>query len=150
MMLSDVIVSVLDADSGGQEEALGHYEDATRAIFDLQLNCHSHIQSYRSTKDGKVKWASINMWPMPVSIHWLLPLFGTAHCFTSVCTQHPLFVQIQLSTLLVSPKQGRAVSHDHVLGSCACGWKSCCQQNVPDQIVMSNGPTIIRPSQAVS
>ena len=145
-------MSVLDACSGGQEEALGHYEDATRAIFDLQLDCHRHIQPYRSTKDGKVKWASINMWPMPVGIHWLLPLPDTVHGCTSARTQHPwlLNVQPQLSTLLVTPKQGRAVSHGSLLVLCACGWKGCCQQNMHDQRVMSNGPTIIRPSQAVT
>lgn len=71
---------------------MGHYEDAIRAVFELQLDGHHHIQPYRSTKDGKVKWASIKMWPMPVRIHWLLPSLDTAHRWTSASTRHPLLL----------------------------------------------------------
>jgi len=53
--------------TGGQEEALMHYEDAMTAVFSLQLNRHHHVQPYRSKKDGKIKWATFEMWPMSVS-----------------------------------------------------------------------------------
>ncbi|KAL0049434.1 hypothetical protein WJX82_002295 [Trebouxia sp. C0006] len=49
---------------GGQEEALMHYEDAMTAVFSLQLNSHRHVQPYRSKKDGRIKWATFEMWPM--------------------------------------------------------------------------------------
>ncbi len=51
---------------GGEEEAETHYEDALTAVFSLQLKCHRHVQPCRGSKDGKLKWANIEMWPMPV------------------------------------------------------------------------------------
>ena len=86
MTLCIVVLSVFSAVSGGQEEAVGHYEDALRAVFELQLDCHHHIQPYRSIKNGKVKWASIDLWPMHVGFHWLLPSLDVAHGLTSACT----------------------------------------------------------------
>ena len=85
-MLSVVVLSVLSASSGAKEEALEHHEDAIRAIFELQLDCHRHIQPYRSTKNGKLKWASVDMWPLPVSSHWRLPSLDIAHKLTLACT----------------------------------------------------------------
>ena len=54
---------------GGKEEAEMHYEEAMTAVFSLQLKRHYHVQPYRSSKDGKQKWANMEMWPMPVSVH---------------------------------------------------------------------------------
>ncbi len=58
--------------TGGQEEALMHYEDAMTAVFSLELKSHRHVQPYRSKKDGRIKWATFEMWPMSVSPH---PIF---------------------------------------------------------------------------
>ena len=46
-----------------------HYEDAMTAVFSLQLHGHRHVQPYRSRKDGSIKWATFEMWPMSVSSH---------------------------------------------------------------------------------
>ena len=96
--------SVLGASAGGREEALGHYEDALRAVFELQLDCYRHIQPYRSTKDGNLKWASVEMWPMPVGVRHLLPL-------TSRCASLDLSIiriipcsDPTVSSFLVAPK----------------------------------------------
>lgn len=37
------------------------------AVFSLQLNSHHHVQPYSSRQGGVIKWARIEMWPMPVS-----------------------------------------------------------------------------------
>lgn len=54
--------------AGGFDEAVSHYEDAVTAAFSLQLDCHRHVQPHRSRKDGQMRWARIEMWPMPVRI----------------------------------------------------------------------------------
>ena len=70
MALLDLELSKLQtACSGGRAEAATRYEDALRAVYDLQLNRHHHVQPYRSRKDGSLKWANIDMWPMPVGCH---------------------------------------------------------------------------------
>ncbi len=42
------------------------YEEALNAVFDLGVERHQHIQPYASRKDGKVKWALLEMWPLLV------------------------------------------------------------------------------------
>ena len=42
------------------------------AIFNLQVDCHRHTQAHNSKKDGSIKWAIIEMWPMLVkALPWL-------------------------------------------------------------------------------
>ncbi|KAL0048533.1 hypothetical protein WJX82_005213 [Trebouxia sp. C0006] len=50
--------------SGGEDECQAAYEEAVDAIFNLKVDCHRHVQSYLSRKDGKIKWAAFEMWPM--------------------------------------------------------------------------------------
>ncbi|KAL0021688.1 hypothetical protein WJX79_000250 [Trebouxia sp. C0005] len=49
---------------GGEEEAEAAYDEALHAIFVLQLERHRHTQPYISKKDGRSKWAMIEMSPM--------------------------------------------------------------------------------------
>ena len=51
---------------GGKEEARAAYEEALHAIFTLNLECHRHTQPHKSKKNGHMKWAMIEMWPMMV------------------------------------------------------------------------------------
>lgn len=70
--------------AGGAEEARAAYSEAYNAMFDLQLDYHSHMQPYRSAADGTAKWAQIELWPMIVRriyhfellsfLNWPLPL----------------------------------------------------------------------------
>ncbi len=53
--------------AGGTEEAEAAYDEAFNAIFVLQLERHRHTQPYISKKDGRSKWAMIEMSPMTVS-----------------------------------------------------------------------------------
>lgn len=55
--------------AGGEEEAEAAYDEALHAIFALQLERHQHTQPYISKKDGRSKWAMIEMSPMTVSSH---------------------------------------------------------------------------------
>lgn len=52
---------------GGEAEAQAAYDEAVNAVFNLQLECHRHAQPHKSKKDGKMKWAMIEMWPIIVS-----------------------------------------------------------------------------------
>ncbi|DBB02619.1 TPA: putative 3',5'-cyclic phosphodiesterase pde-3 [Trebouxia sp. C0006] len=54
---------------GGQEEADRAYHEAMHAVFTDQVDCHRHSQPFSRKKDGKVRWAMLEMWPMldPVS-----------------------------------------------------------------------------------
>ena len=54
---------------GGDQEADAAYDEALHAIFELQLERHQHTQPYVSKKDGRKKWAMIEMSPMIVSLH---------------------------------------------------------------------------------
>ncbi len=54
--------------TGGKEEAERAYEEALNAVFDLGVDCHQHIQPYQSRKDGKLKWALLEMWPLLVKL----------------------------------------------------------------------------------
>ncbi len=54
--------------AGGEEEAEAAYDEALHAIFVLQLERHRHTQPYISKKDGRSKWAMIEMSPMLVSL----------------------------------------------------------------------------------
>lgn len=56
----------LTFDSGGKEQAVQAYEEALNAVFDLRVECHQHIQPYASRKDGTIKWALLEMWPLSV------------------------------------------------------------------------------------
>ncbi|KAL0037183.1 hypothetical protein WJX79_004360 [Trebouxia sp. C0005] len=49
---------------GGKEQAVQAYEEALNAVFDLRVECHQHIQPYASRKDGTMKWALLEMWPL--------------------------------------------------------------------------------------
>ncbi|KAL0024765.1 hypothetical protein WJX79_003822 [Trebouxia sp. C0005] len=49
---------------GGQQEAQAAYDEAVNAVFSLQVDCHRHIHPHISKKDGRTKWAMIEMWPM--------------------------------------------------------------------------------------
>ncbi|DBA77572.1 TPA: Pde-4p [Trebouxia sp. C0004] len=49
---------------GGEEQAVQAYEEALNAVFDLRVECHQHIQPYASRKDGTIKWALLEMWPL--------------------------------------------------------------------------------------
>ena len=60
-LLTDVVAI------GGGAEAQAAYDEAYNAVFNLQLECHRHAQPHKSKKDGKIKWAMIEMWPMIVS-----------------------------------------------------------------------------------
>ena len=71
--------------TGGQEEALMHYEDAMTAVFSLQLNSHRHVQPYRSKKDGRIKWATFEMWPMSVSPHLIFLVCLCMHVICNTC-----------------------------------------------------------------
>jgi len=42
------------------------YEEALNAVFDLRVEFHQHIQPYASRKDGTIKWALLEMWPLLV------------------------------------------------------------------------------------
>ena len=53
--------------AGGTEEAQTAYSEAYNAIFDLQLEYHSHMQPYLSATDGTPRYAQIELWPMIVS-----------------------------------------------------------------------------------
>ena len=53
--------------AGGEKEAEAAYDEAVHAIFELQLERHRHVQPYISKKDGRSKWAMIEMSPMMVS-----------------------------------------------------------------------------------
>ena len=59
--------------AGGEAEAQAAYDEAVNAVFNLQLECHRHAQPHKSKKDGKIKWAMIEMWPIIVSIHLVSP-----------------------------------------------------------------------------
>ena len=37
------------------------------ACFDLEVEVHQHVQPYTSSKDGSLKWALLEMWPLLVS-----------------------------------------------------------------------------------
>lgn len=50
--------------TGGEDECQAAYEEAVDAIFNLKVDCHRHVQSHLSRKDGKIKWAALEMWPM--------------------------------------------------------------------------------------
>ena len=69
---SDAVIlrSVFDYGSypGGQQEAQAAYDEAVNAVFTLQVDCHRHAQPHLSKKDGRTKWAMIEMWPMQVSL----------------------------------------------------------------------------------
>ncbi|KAL0032220.1 hypothetical protein WJX77_011595 [Trebouxia sp. C0004] len=49
---------------GGKEEAEAACDEALHAIFVLQLERHRHTQPYISKKDGRSKWAMIEMSPV--------------------------------------------------------------------------------------
>ncbi len=51
---------------GGQEEADRAYHEAMHAVFTDQVDCHRHSQPFSRKKDGKVRWAMLEMWPMLV------------------------------------------------------------------------------------
>lgn len=51
---------------GGQEEADRAYHEAMHAVFTAQVDCHRHSQPFSRKKDGKVRWAMLEMWPMLV------------------------------------------------------------------------------------
>ena len=53
---------------GGQQEAQAAYDEAVNAVFNLQVECHRHAQPHVSKKDGRTKWAMIEMWPMQVCL----------------------------------------------------------------------------------
>lgn len=53
--------------TGGAEEAEAAYAEACHAILHLQLERHHHTQPYISKKDGRSKWAMIEMSPITVS-----------------------------------------------------------------------------------
>lgn len=63
--MADVIICAHGA--GGETEAQAAYDEAMNAVFNLQLECHRHAQPHKSKKDGKIKWAMIEMWPIVVS-----------------------------------------------------------------------------------
>ncbi|KAL0024530.1 hypothetical protein WJX79_001991 [Trebouxia sp. C0005] len=50
--------------SGGEDECQAAYEEAVDAIFSLKVDCHRHVQSHMSRKDGNIKWSALEMWPM--------------------------------------------------------------------------------------
>ena len=52
--------------AGGQEEADRAYHEAMHAVFTAQVDCHRHTQPFTRRKDGKVRWAMLEMWPMLV------------------------------------------------------------------------------------
>ena len=59
--------------TGGEEEAEAAYDEAFHAIFQLQLERHRHTQPYTSKKDGRSKWAMIEMSPITVSSYTTIP-----------------------------------------------------------------------------
>jgi len=83
--------------AGGEEEAEAAYDEALHAIFVLQLERHRHTQPYISKKDGRSKWAMIEMSPMLVSLQrcktklpGLLPImFLSVYVTTEVHSQQP-------------------------------------------------------------
>ena len=54
--------------AGGEEEAQAGYDEAMNAVFTLRVHCHRHTQPHKSKKDGTIKWAMIEMWPMQVKL----------------------------------------------------------------------------------
>lgn len=52
---------------GGQEQVEKAYTEALSACFDLEVEVHQHVQPYKSSKDGSLKWALLEMWPLLVS-----------------------------------------------------------------------------------
>ena len=75
--------------AGGQEEADRAYAEAMHAVFTAQVDCHRHSQPFSRKKDGKVRWAMLEMWPMLVGARlnaaqldfasWVLSLTLSAH-----------------------------------------------------------------------
>ena len=49
-------------------EAQAAYNAAISAIFHQQVDCHRHIQTHVSAKNGRRKWSMMEMWPIHVSI----------------------------------------------------------------------------------
>lgn len=52
-------------DAGGELDAKAAYDEALHSVFSLHLTWR-HMQRHRSRKDGTIKWAMIEMWPMQV------------------------------------------------------------------------------------
>ena len=52
--------------AGGEAEAEAAYKEAVHAVFTLKVDCHRHAQPHVSKKDGRIKWAMYEMWPMQV------------------------------------------------------------------------------------
>lgn len=71
--------------SGGKEQAEKAYAEALGACFDLQVEVHQHVQPYTSSKDGSLKWALLEMWPLLVSTHGCPVLCGACAYTTSGC-----------------------------------------------------------------
>ena len=54
--------------AGSKEQADRAYAEALSACFDLEVEVHQHVQPYTSSKDGSLKWALLEMWPLLVSV----------------------------------------------------------------------------------
>lgn len=78
--------------TGGAEEADAAFDEAHNAIFSLQLERHCHTQPYISKKDGRSKWAMIEMSPMIVSMT-ARPLSTNLHLiYIHVCVYHVFLI----------------------------------------------------------
>ena len=52
-----------------------------RDVFGLEVEYHQHVQPYTSAKDGTIKWALLELWPLQVShIPTLLASFCSNKC----------------------------------------------------------------------
>lgn len=58
-------------------EAQAAYDAAINAVFEQQIECHRHVQTHVSAKNGHRKWTMMEMWPMLVQLS--LAHFVTAH-----------------------------------------------------------------------
>lgn len=95
----------LSFDPGGKEQAVRAYEEALNAVFDLRVECHQHIQPYASRKDGKIKWALLEMWPLLVcsSAHQISCACSlVASCSASVCRSYNALMYLDVMQILCS------------------------------------------------
>ena len=81
--------------AGGDEEAEAAYDEAVHAIFELQLERHRHIQPYVSKKDGRNKWAMIEMSPMTVSCSSAIKHLPCRVCSKRIQTAQSLWQFVQ-------------------------------------------------------
>lgn len=96
--------------AGGQGEADRAHAEALNACFDLEVEVHQHVQPYTSHKDGKLKWALLEMWPVPVSF---VPALAPVLASVLPC--------IRITAPAAYPSTVRSSSWCETCSNCGCG-----------------------------